>query len=51
MTFFHISELPQTEMLPGIDRRAVWLDNVMITFFTFQPHTYHKGGSRTAPTL
>ena len=38
MNFFNIPELQATEMLPGIDRRAVWLDKVMITFFTFQPH-------------
>jgi len=39
MHFFRIPELPGTEMLPGIDRRAVWLDHVMLTFFTFQPHS------------
>ncbi|GAG17396.1 unnamed protein product [marine sediment metagenome] len=38
MHFFHIPELPGTGMLPGIERRAVWLDKVMITFFTFQPN-------------
>lgn len=38
MSFFRISELPGTDMLPGIERRAVWLDQVMITFFIFQPH-------------
>jgi len=37
MSFFRIPELPGTEMLPGIERRAVWLDQVMITFFIFQP--------------
>jgi len=37
MHFSNIPELPATDMLPGIDRRAVWLDKVMITFFTFQP--------------
>ena len=37
MSFFRIPELPGTGMLPGIERRAVWLDQVMITFFTFQP--------------
>jgi len=36
MSFFRIPELPETDMLPGIERRAVWLDQVMITFFTFQ---------------
>ena len=39
MTFFTVSELPGTEMLPGIMRRAVYLDNVMITFFDFEPNT------------
>lgn len=38
MSFFHIHTLPATNMLPGIERRAVWLDQVMITFFVFQPH-------------
>lgn len=38
MSFFRIPELPGTDMLPGIERRAVWLDQVMITFFIFQPH-------------
>lgn len=37
MSFFHIPELPGTEMLPGIERRAVWLNQVMLTFFIFQP--------------
>ena len=35
MSFYRISDLPHTEMLPGIERRAVWLDGVMLTFFTF----------------
>ena len=37
MSFFRILDLPGTKMLPGIERRAVWLDQVMITFFIFQP--------------
>jgi quercetin dioxygenase-like cupin family protein len=37
MHFFRIDELPRTQALPGIDRRAVWLDGVMLTFFTFAP--------------
>ena len=37
MSFFHIPELPITDMLPGIQRCAVWLDRVMITFFVFEP--------------
>lgn len=35
--FFRTRELPQTEMLPGIRRRAVWTDGAMITFFCFAP--------------
>ena len=38
MDFYRITDLPHVEMLPGIDRRAVWLDGVMLTFFTFAPH-------------
>jgi len=38
MHFFKTDELPATPMLPGIDRRAVWLDGVMLTFFTFEPN-------------
>jgi len=38
MSFFRIPELPATEMLRGIERRAAWLDQVMLTFFTFQPN-------------
>jgi quercetin dioxygenase-like cupin family protein len=37
MTFFTESDLSATEMLPGIARRAVYLDNVMLTFFDFEP--------------
>jgi len=37
MTFFKVKDLPATDMLPGIARRAVWLDGVMLTFFTFSP--------------
>jgi quercetin dioxygenase-like cupin family protein len=37
MPFFTVSELAETEMLPGVVRRAVYLDNVMLTFFTFEP--------------
>jgi len=39
MTFFTVSDLLATEMLPGITRRAVYLDNVMLTFFDFEPGT------------
>jgi len=37
MGFFRIGELAGIEMLPGIVRRAVWLDGVMVTFFRFEP--------------
>jgi len=37
LSFFRIDEQPSTEMLPGIDRQAVWLHDVMLTFFTFAP--------------
>jgi quercetin dioxygenase-like cupin family protein len=37
MLFFSVSELRSTEMLPGVLRRAVYLDNVMLTFFEFEP--------------
>ena len=38
MSFFRKDELPATEMLPGVMRRAVYLDDLMITFFTFEPN-------------
>ena len=37
MTFFRKGDLPATEMLPGVLRRAVYLDDLMITFFDFAP--------------
>ncbi len=37
MSFFTVSELPGTEMLPGVTRRAVYLDHAMVTFFHFEP--------------
>ena len=37
MTYFRTDDLPATEMLPGVTRRAVCLDDVMLTFFDFQP--------------
>lgn len=39
MDYFRVADLPAVEMLPGLVRRAVWLDQVMLTFFTFEPHT------------
>ncbi len=43
VAYFTIEELPGTEMLPGITRRAAWLDNVMLTFFTFEPESVVPG--------
>jgi quercetin dioxygenase-like cupin family protein len=37
MTYFRTDELPTTDMLPGVTRRAVYLDDVMLTFFDFEP--------------
>lgn len=37
MAYFSIGELPSTPMLSGIERRAAWLEAVMLTFFVFQP--------------
>ncbi len=38
MPFFRKDDLPATEMLPGVTRRAVYLDDVMLTFFDFEPN-------------
>jgi quercetin dioxygenase-like cupin family protein len=37
MNYFRTEELPATEMLPGVRRRAVSLEGVMLTFFDFEP--------------
>ena len=37
MAFFRTADLPGVEMLPGVTRRAVWLEGVMMTFFEFEP--------------
>ena len=37
MAFFTVSELPGTEMQPGIVRRSVCLDHAMVTFFDLAP--------------
>jgi quercetin dioxygenase-like cupin family protein len=37
MSFYTVSELPATEMSPGVVRRSVYLDHAMITFFEFEP--------------
>lgn len=39
MEFFRVADLPSVDMLPGVTRRAVWLDRVMVTFFEFEPNT------------
>jgi quercetin dioxygenase-like cupin family protein len=38
MGYFRTQELPAVEMLPGVTRRAVYLDDVMLTFFDFTPN-------------
>jgi len=38
MTYFRTDDLPATEMMPGVIRRAVYLDDVMLTFFNFEPN-------------
>lgn len=37
MTYFRTDNLPATEMLPGVVRRAVYLNDVMLTVFDFEP--------------
>lgn len=37
MTFFTINDLEKTEMAAGLDRRAVYLDKLMLTFVDFEP--------------
>ena len=37
MPFYRTDDLPVTEMLPGVYRRSVYLDDVMLTFFEFEP--------------
>jgi unsaturated pyranuronate lyase len=43
MGFFRTDELNATEMLPGVTRRAVYLDDVMLTFFDFEPRSIIPG--------
>ena len=38
MTFFQLDRLPVSTPAAGTTRRAVWLNRLMITFFSFQPH-------------
>jgi quercetin dioxygenase-like cupin family protein len=37
MTFFSVKDLPSTEMLPGVVRRAAYLEHAMVTFFDLKP--------------
>jgi quercetin dioxygenase-like cupin family protein len=37
MDFFRVADLEQVDALPGIRRRAVWMNGVMLTFFEFAP--------------
>jgi len=37
MSFYTVDELPGTEMLPGVMRRSIYLEHVMMTFFDFAP--------------
>lgn len=36
MPFFRTAELRTVQAAPGVTRRAVWLDHVMLTFFEFE---------------
>ncbi len=37
MSFFTINDLDQTPITPGIGRRSVYLENLMLTFVDFEP--------------
>jgi quercetin dioxygenase-like cupin family protein len=37
MSFFSTAQLPSVKPMPGITRSSVYLDNVMLTFFDFEP--------------
>jgi hypothetical protein len=37
MAFYRLDELPATEMLPGVHRRAVHVDDLMITLSILGP--------------
>jgi quercetin dioxygenase-like cupin family protein len=37
MPFYKVEDLPAAEMMDGVLRRAVYLDNLMLTFFEFEP--------------
>jgi quercetin dioxygenase-like cupin family protein len=39
MSFFKVDELNVTQALEGVNRCAVYLDKVMLTFFDFAPHS------------
>ncbi|MDX1413339.1 MAG: cupin domain-containing protein [Candidatus Promineifilaceae bacterium] len=37
MSFYTINDLAAVDMAPGLGRRAVYLDKVMLTFVDFEP--------------
>ncbi len=37
MSFYTVSELPATEVRPGMVRRSVYLEHAMVTFFDLAP--------------
>ncbi|MFQ6001284.1 MAG: cupin domain-containing protein [Anaerolineae bacterium] len=39
MPFFKVDELTSTQAMEGVSRRAVYLDQVMLTFFDLAPHS------------
>ncbi len=39
MSFFAIKDLPKKEVKKGVMMRSVFLDNVMLTYFEFEPNT------------
>ena len=39
MTYFRTDDLPPTEMLPGVTRRAAYLDDLMITIVDLEPQS------------
>ena len=43
MGYFTLDELPVTDALPGVKRRAAYLEGVMLTFFDFEPQAVIPG--------
>ena len=39
MPFFKVDELTSTQAMEGVSRRAVYLDQLMLTFFDLAPHS------------